>query len=239
MSLVGDVCRPPGRSLGWRDRRQRGGGVLLMVMSAPPPCAAPRLPEPVEAVEPRRFTQSVGVSPVTASGAGRCSRGSRGLGPPSVARGPLPSPRPSRGRRRRSPGGHVPASTCRYRALAEGAPAWPARRQPPGCTPRRRARLFTAVIPAPTRERRLSSGQGTEPRPPFRLRRIIVAAESVGHAADPPLAVTVCPLALRYATQPPEWGVRSIHIAFLPASLSGSRGRERGIALRAIRRYPS
>ena len=83
---------------------------------------------------------------MTASAAGRCSRGSRGLGPPSVARGPLPSPRPSRGRRRRSPGGHVPASTCRYRALAEGAPAWLARRQPPGCTPRRRARLFTAVI---------------------------------------------------------------------------------------------
>ena len=92
---------------------------------------------------------------------------------------------------------------------------------------------------APTRERRLSSGQGTEPRPPFRLRRIIVAAESVGHAAHPPLAVTVCPLALRYATQSPEWGVRSIHIAFLPASLSGSRGRERGMALRAVGRYPS
>jgi hypothetical protein len=71
-------------------------------------------------------------------------------------------------------------------------------------------------------------GHGTEPRPPLRLRRIVVAAESVGYSADPPLAVTVCPLALRYATQAPEWGVWSVHIAFLPAPLSGSRERERG-----------
>ena len=66
-----------------------------------------------------------------------------------------------------------------------------------------------------------------------------MAAEGVGYSADPSLAVTVCLLALRYATQPPEWGVRSVHIAFLPAPLSGSRERKRGIALRAVGRYPS
>jgi len=54
------------------------------------------------------------------------------------------------------------------------------------------------------RERRPLSGHGTEPRPPFGLRRIVAAAESVSHSAEPPLPFTVCPLAVRYATQAPE-----------------------------------
>ena len=187
----------------------------------------------------RLGSRQPGAIAAATSGAGRCNRGVGGRRAPMTSLGPRPSLHLSDWHRRRSQWGHGSASTCRYRDLAEGAPAWLGlRRQALDRASAGRAFAIAAVNWPAYAGAAPSSGHGTEPRPPFRLRRIVAAAESVGHR--PTLRCRSRSALWRSATRrsPPSWEFgRSISPSFLPLCVGRAEGREG--ALGAIQHYPS